>query len=143
MMQLTKAFIVVASLLPFAASAAHAFVQSRSLLALCILVALILLWQLHRLRVAQIARAIAHDFNVRLDERVSERTRIAQELHDTLLQSFQGLMLRFQSARDLLPAHPAEALEALDAALDRADQAIAEGRDAIQRLATSKEGFDR
>src|SRR5262249_17780112 len=65
------------------------------------------------------------------------RTRIARELHDTLLQSFQGLMLRFQSARDLLPAHPTDSLEALDGALDRADQAIAEGRDAIQNLRSS------
>jgi predicted ATPase/GAF domain-containing protein len=72
-----------------------------------------------------------------LDERVAERTRIARELHDTLLQSFQGLMLRFQSARHLLPEHPAEAVEALDGALERADQAIAEGRDAIQNLRSS------
>ena len=86
---------------------------------------------------AQVERRIAHDFNLRLDERVHERTRIARELHDTLLQSFQGLMLRFQSARDLLPARPADALEALDGALDRADQAIVEGRDAIQNLRSS------
>jgi signal transduction histidine kinase len=46
-------------------------------------------------------------------------------------------MLRFQSARDLLPAHPATAVEALDGALDRADQAIVEGRDAIQNLRSS------
>ena len=46
-------------------------------------------------------------------------------------------MLRFQSARDLLPAHPAQAVEALDGALDRADQAIVEGRDAIQNLRSS------
>ena len=31
--------------------------------------------------------------DVRLEERVKERTRIARELHDTLLQSFQGLMV--------------------------------------------------
>src|SRR5262249_13785590 len=62
---------------------------------------------------------------------------IARELHDTLLQSFQGLMLRFQSARDMLPAQPATAAEALDGALDRADQAIVEGRDAIQNLRSS------
>ena len=113
------------------------FFQSRWFLALCILLALVPLWLLYRLRVAQVARRIAHDFNLRLDERVHERTRIARELHDTLLQSFQGLMLRFQSARDLLPAHPADAVEALDGALDRADQAIAEGRDAIQNLRSS------
>jgi signal transduction histidine kinase len=61
---------------------------------------------LFQLRLRQIAR----DFNLRLDERVSKRTRIARELHDTLLQSFQGWMLRFQSARELLPARPAEAV---------------------------------
>src|SRR6185312_8172388 len=113
------------------------FFQSRWFLALCILLALVPLWLLYRLRVAQVARGMAHDFNLRLDERVNERTRIARDLHDTLLQSFQGLMLRFQSARDLLPAQPAKAGEALDGALDRADEAIAEGRDAIQNLRSS------
>jgi signal transduction histidine kinase/ligand-binding sensor domain-containing protein len=113
------------------------FFQSRWFAVLCILLALVPLWLLYRRRVAQVARGIAHDFNLRLDERVNERTRIARELHDTLLQSFQGLMLRFQTARELLPAHPAEALEALDGALERADQALAEGRDAIQNLRSS------
>jgi signal transduction histidine kinase/ligand-binding sensor domain-containing protein len=113
------------------------FFQSRSFVALCILLALVPLWVLYRLRMAQVARGMAHDFNLRLDERVHERTRIARELHDTLLQSFQGLMLRFQSARELLPADPAKAVEALDGALDRADQALAEGRDAIQNLRSS------
>jgi signal transduction histidine kinase/ligand-binding sensor domain-containing protein len=113
------------------------FVQSRGFLALCILLTLVLLGLLYRLRVAQVARRMAHDFNLGFEERVNERTRIARELHDTLLQSFQGLMLRFQSARHLLPARPADALEALDGALDRADQALAEGRDAIQNLRSS------
>jgi signal transduction histidine kinase len=113
------------------------FFQSRWFLALCVGLALVPFWLLYRLRVAQVARGMAHDFDLRLDERVHERTRIARELHDTLLQSFQGLMLRFQSARDLLPAQPAKAVEALDGALDRADQAIAEGRDAIQSLRSS------
>jgi signal transduction histidine kinase/ligand-binding sensor domain-containing protein len=113
------------------------FVQSRAFLALSILLAMVPLVLLYRLRVAQVGRRMAHDFNLRLEERVNERTRIARELHDTLLQSFQGLMLRFQSARDLLPARPADAVAALDGALDRADQAIAEGRDAIQDLRSS------
>jgi signal transduction histidine kinase/ligand-binding sensor domain-containing protein len=39
-------------------------------------------------------RQIAHQYNLRLDERVSERTRIARELHDTLLQSITGLTLQ-------------------------------------------------
>ena len=74
---------------------------------------------------------------MRLEERVGERTRIARELHDTLLQSFQGLMLLFQSARNLLPERPVEAVRALDDALVRADQAIIEGRDAVHDLRSS------
>jgi signal transduction histidine kinase len=44
-------------------------------------------------------RQIAREFNVRLEE----RTCIARDLHDPLLQSFQGLMLRLQVADELLP----------------------------------------
>ena len=69
--------------------------------------------------------------------RLEERTRIARELHDTLLQSFQGLTLLFQSARNLLPERPVEAVRALDDALIRADQAIIEGRDAVHDLRSS------
>ena len=80
---------------------------------------------------------IAHEFDLRLGERVSERTRIARELHDTLLQSFQGLMLRFQTVNEMLPTRPLEAKKALEGALDRADKALVEGRDAIQDMRTS------
>jgi signal transduction histidine kinase/ligand-binding sensor domain-containing protein len=114
-------------------SIAPSYYQTHWFRAAAVVTVLALFWTLYQLRLRQ----IAHAFNQRLDERVHERTRIARELHDTLLQSFQGLMLRFQSARDLLPAHPAKAVEALDGALDRADQAIAEGRDAIQNLRSS------
>jgi len=47
-----------------------------------------------------------HQFSIGLEARVNERTRIARELHDTLLQSFQGLMLRFQTVAEMLPARP-------------------------------------
>jgi signal transduction histidine kinase len=114
-------------------SIAPAYYQRTWFRAASVVTLLALFWMLYRFRLRQLAR----DLDLRLDERVNERTRIARELHDTLLQSFQGLMLRFQSARELLPAHPAAALETLDGALDRADQAIAEGRDAIQNLRAS------
>ena len=39
---------------------------------------------------------------MRLEERVAERTRIARDLHDTLLQSFQGLLLRLQIVSEML-----------------------------------------
>jgi len=94
---------------------------------------LAVLWGLYQLRLRQLAR----EFNVRLEERVSERTRIARELHDTLLQSFHGLLLRFQAATNLLPERPAEARKTLEGAIDQAAQAITEGRDAVQGLRSS------
>jgi signal transduction histidine kinase len=36
---------------------------------------------------------VAREFNVRLEERIGDRTRIARDLHDTLLQGFQGVLL--------------------------------------------------
>jgi signal transduction histidine kinase len=69
---------------------------------------------------------------MRLEERVNERTRVARDLHDTLLQSFQGLMLRLQVVDDLLPSGKAK--QQLEQSLERADQAIAEGRSAVQNL---------
>ena len=94
---------------------------------------LALLWVSYRLRIRQVAR----QFNRTLDARVSERTRIARELHDTLLQSFHGLLLRFQTALYLLPDRPAEAKETLAGAIDHAAKAITEGRDAVQGLRSS------
>ena len=79
-----------------------------------------------------IARRI---LELRLEERVNERIRIARVLHDTLLQSFQGLMLHLQVVEDLLP--PGKAKEKLEQTLELADQAIAEGRDAVSDLRSS------
>ena len=77
---------------------------------------------------------LTHQLNIRFQERLAERTRIAQELHDTLLQSFQGLMLRFQIATETVLSDPLEAKEMLEQALNRADQALAESRKAIQGI---------
>lgn len=77
---------------------------------------------------------LRNEYNIRLAERVGERSRVARELHDTLLQSFQGLSFQMQAMRHLLPSKPAQAISLLDSILDRSDQAISEGRDAIQAL---------
>jgi signal transduction histidine kinase len=83
-----------------------------------------------RYRLARIHTAM----NLRFEERLAERTRIARELHDTLLQSFQGLLFEFQAARNLFHRRPEEALRTLDDAIGSAKAAITEGRDAIQNL---------
>jgi signal transduction histidine kinase len=91
------------------------------------------LWGVYRLRLRQLGR----EFNITLEARVNERTRIARELHDTLLQSFNGLLLRFQTVSMLLPDRGVEAKAHLDSAIDQAAQAITEGRDAVQDLRSS------
>jgi len=85
----------------------------------------------YQLRLRQLSR----EFNAGLEARVGERTRIARELHDTLLQSFHGLLLRFQTVSNQLPA--GEPKQKLDEAIDQAAQAITEGRDAVQGLRSS------
>jgi len=99
----------------------------------CVAVFLAFLWGIFRLRIQQ----LQHQFAIGLEARVNERTRIARELHDTLLQSFHGLLLHFQTGIDLLPGHPVDARKTLEIAIDRADQAINEGRDAVQGLRAS------
>jgi signal transduction histidine kinase len=82
-------------------------------------------------------RRLHHEFDMTLEARVGERTRIARDLHDTLLQSFHGLVFRFQAARNMLPNRPEEATQALDGALIRAEQALEESRHSIQGLRPS------
>jgi signal transduction histidine kinase len=94
---------------------------------------LALLWALYQLRLRQVAQ----QFNITLEARVNERTRIARELHDTLLQSFQALLLRLQTVRNVLPGRPEEAAQRLDSAIDQTAQAITEGRDAVDELRSS------
>jgi signal transduction histidine kinase/ligand-binding sensor domain-containing protein len=106
------------------------FYQTSWFYALCSTTLLALLWLAHQFRLRQ----LQHAFHMRLEERLEERTRIARELHDTLLQSFQGLMFSFQAARNLLPGRTEEAIRTLERAVREGDRAVAEGRDAIQNL---------
>jgi signal transduction histidine kinase len=110
-----------------------AFNQTASFRALCAVVFFALLWALYRYRLYQ----IRHEFDARLEVQVGERTRIARELHDTLLQSFQGLLLHLQVVSDLFAMCPQEGKKKLDSAIDQAAEAIREGRDAVQDLRSS------
>jgi signal transduction histidine kinase len=112
---------------------APAYYQTTWFLVSGVAAVLAALGALYQLRLRQVAR----QFNMRLEERVSERTRIARELHDTLLQTFHGVLFRFQAATNMLPERPAEAKQTFESAIDRAAQAITESRDAIQHLRAS------
>jgi signal transduction histidine kinase len=74
----------------------------------------------------------------RLGERLMERDRIARELHDTLLQGFQMLVLRFQVITDSIsPENPARGL--LEDSLSRAERTLQEGRDKVVALRSETE----
>lgn len=94
-----------------------------------LLVALTLILYL-QLRVQRLAKQM----DMRFEERLAERTRIARELHDSLLQGFQGLLFRLQAARDMLPERPGDAAQALEKVLDSGDAVIAEGRSTVEDL---------
>jgi signal transduction histidine kinase len=79
-------------------------------------------------------RQVMRQFEIRLEERVAERTRIARELHDSLLQGFHGLMFRLQAVRNQLPARPEDAALALDQALARGDETVEQARLAVTDL---------
>lgn len=96
--------------------------------------AVLLVVALYQFRLRQAAARL----NARLEERLAERERIARDLHDTLLQGFQGLILRFHDAMMMIP-EPEPARQRMEAALDRADEVMAEGRDRVVNLHASFE----
>ncbi len=97
----------------------------------CLYVSLLLLLAslLYWYRVHQLTQ----QYSIRLEDRVGERTRIARDLHDTLLQGFHGLMLRFQVATGMIP-EGSKARSVLEDALDRADILLSASRDRIRDL---------
>src|SRR5262249_23624598 len=103
---------------------------------ICFLAAALLIWCAYAFRMHQIAA----QNSLILEGRVAERMRIAQDLHDTLLQSFHALMLRFQAVSNMLPNRPSDAKELLDTAINRAAEALTESRDAVQKLRTPSLG---
>ena len=111
-------------------SIAPAYWQTLSFRAACAVAFVCLIWALFWLRSRQIAR----EFEATLEGRVAERTRIARELHDTLLQNLQGLVLRFRTVQSLFSTRPEEAREILESAIDQAREALTEGRQAVQGL---------
>jgi signal transduction histidine kinase len=113
---------------------APAFFQSSWFIALVVLFILGILWLLYLSRVRYLASAI----HSRMEERLRERERIARELHDTLLQSIQGLILRFHAVTKQIPKEQ-PAHKVMEGVLDRADQVLAEGRDRVLNLRNSVE----
>lgn len=85
-------------------------------------------------------RQVTIDVQRRTEARLGERERIARDLHDTLLQGFQGLLLRIQGVANSLPRE--DHLRAgLEGALNRGEQIIVEGRDRVRELRVDENGL--
>lgn len=98
-----------------------------------------LIWLFVRWRVAVARQRVQRVYRAR----VGERERIARDLHDTLLQSVQALMLRIESSRRRLALGDTAAADAgLVHALEEAESGLVEGRDRIRALRREEAGFD-
>jgi signal transduction histidine kinase len=102
------------------------------LLAACILAGFVSVWTLHKFWMRQMARVL----NTRCDERLTERMRIARELHDQLLQTIQGSKMVADDALDA-PVDPARMRLALQQLSLWLDQATQEERAALDSLRIS------
>jgi ligand-binding sensor domain-containing protein/signal transduction histidine kinase len=90
----------------------------------------------YRFKVRQITREVAVGFQ----ERLAERTRIAQELHDTFLQGLYSASLQLGAAADQVPVDsPAKSM--LERVLDVMDTVADEGRDTVRGLRTADVGI--
>jgi signal transduction histidine kinase/ligand-binding sensor domain-containing protein len=105
------------------------FLQSNAFKIMCAFLVGLLLWVAYLLRLRQITGRLRE----RLELRLAERERIARELHDTLLQGIQALILRVQSIANRLGSNTALQTELVQA-IDRAEAVLIEGRDRVREV---------
>jgi ligand-binding sensor domain-containing protein/signal transduction histidine kinase len=101
----------------------------------CVLVVGLAILAFYRLRLHRLMSQL----NVRFEERLAERTRIAQDLHDTLLQGFLSASMQLHVANDQLPAD-APAKPHVSRVLVLMGQVIEEGRNAVRGLRSNGNG---
>ncbi|MRX07675.1 hypothetical protein GJ697_07520 [Pseudoduganella sp. FT25W] len=92
-----------------------------------------LVFALHKYRLRIATRRITRQVQTRMQAGLAERERIARTLHDTFLQSVQGLALQIHAVILGLP-EGGEARTLLQKVLGSANQAMNEGRDQVQQL---------
>ena len=98
----------------------------------CLIAVCMIIFAALRLRVLQLTKQL----NVRFEERLAERTRIAQELHDTLLQGFLSASMHLHVADERL-ASDSPAKPILGRTLELMGRVVEEGRNAVQGLRQS------
>lgn len=113
-------------------SIAPAWYQAKLFQAACVVIAVLLALTAYRARIRRFAKTMGTLF----DERLAERTRIARDLHDTLLQTIQGSKLVADDALET-PTEPARMQKALEQLSEWLQQAGLEGRSALNSLRVS------
>jgi len=106
-----------------------AFYQTRAFTLACIAAILGAFYLVFLLRLKQVTQRV----RARMEGRFDERERIARDLHDTLLQSVQGLIMKIHAVTQQMPREEA-ARQTLEKTLDHADQVLAEARDRVRSL---------
>ena len=101
----------------------------------CLMVGGLAILFFYRLRLHRLTRQL----NVRFEERLAERTRVAQDLHDTLLQGFLSASMQLDVAADHIAADsPAKPL--VSRVLELMRRVIDEGRITLKGLRSTDSG---
>jgi signal transduction histidine kinase len=104
----------------------------------CVLAVMFMVIGLYRLRLYQLTRRM----NLRFEERLAGRMRVAQELHDTLLQGVISASMQLHVVVDQLPAN-SPAQPALGRILQLMGEVIEEGRNTLRGIRSSSESPDQ
>jgi len=113
------------------------FYQTSGFLGACCAAVVGLAWVGYRLRARQVRASLDRRFEARLEE----RSRIARELHDTLLQGFISASMQLHTLVDQLPAESTE-VSRLNRVLELMGRVIEEGRNAVRGLRAPGDNSD-
>jgi signal transduction histidine kinase/ligand-binding sensor domain-containing protein len=121
----------------FEFSVLPAFYQTIWFIGLCLTAAALLIWAAYRMRVRQLAARL----NLRFEARIAERTRIANELHDDLLQNISGFALQIDGLAKTVTSPSLK--DRLRDLREQAEQWLRESRETVWDLRSpSLEGAD-
>lgn len=111
-----------------------AFYQTSWFLVASILAGALVVWGLSRWNLARATAQTEARMNARMEAQMDERKRIAQELHDTILQGFTGIRLKLWAVTQRLVESPVAAGEQLKQVIQQADQCLTEARRSVWAL---------
>ena len=114
----------------FAFSVTPAYYQTAWFQGISASALLLAAWGAHRVRLWQIARRLHGQF----ETRVADRARIAEELHDTLIQDLAALSFQAEIVDDQLPQEPEAAKHTLETMRAQMQRVVSDGRRGMTQL---------